>query len=241
MGGGRRPAAPVGPGPGLVHRHAPPEREPVLLWGDVRLGNLVFDEARAVVAVLDWDLASLGPPEMDLGWHFGLDFMMEELFGRRVTGFPSHVETLRSATSAPPDTRCATSPGTRCSPWCAPSPSTAGAGIATSPAVQAQWPRPRHTSTPGVGRPVPPGRSRRADQRPVRIHDRSPGQLLQTGVSVKSGLGVEQREAHHARLGHFVTECVVRLDEAVGDLALARDAAVVLVLGRPAGCARRGR
>ena len=46
---------------------------------------------------------------------------------------------------------------------------------------------------------------------------------------------VEQREAHHARLGHFVTECVVRLDEAVGDLALARDAAVVLVLaGQPA-------
>ncbi len=75
-------------------RHAPPERAPVLLWGDVRLGNLVFDEARAVVAVLDWDLASIGPPEMDLGWHLGLEFMMEELFGRRVSGFPSRLETL---------------------------------------------------------------------------------------------------------------------------------------------------
>jgi aminoglycoside phosphotransferase (APT) family kinase protein len=75
-------------------RHCPPEREAVLLWGDVRLGNLVFDDARRVVAVLDWDLAALGPREMDLGWHFGLDFMMEELFGRRVPGFPSRIEAL---------------------------------------------------------------------------------------------------------------------------------------------------
>jgi aminoglycoside phosphotransferase (APT) family kinase protein len=75
-------------------RHCPPEREAVLLWGDVRLGNLVFDDDRRIVAVLDWDLAALGPPEMDLGWHFGLDFMMEALFGQRVPGFPSRVEAL---------------------------------------------------------------------------------------------------------------------------------------------------
>lgn len=75
-------------------RHCPAERDAVLLWGDVRLGNLVFDDARRIVAVLDWDLAGLGPREMDLGWHFGLDFMMEELFGRRVQGFPSRAEAL---------------------------------------------------------------------------------------------------------------------------------------------------
>ncbi len=75
-------------------RHCPPERDAVLLWGDVRLANLVFDDSRQVVAVLDWDLATLGPPEMDLGWHFGLDFVMEALFGRRVPGFPSRIEAL---------------------------------------------------------------------------------------------------------------------------------------------------
>ena len=75
-------------------RHCPPERDAVLLWGDVRLANLVFDESRQVVAVLDWDLVALGPREMDLGWHFGLDFMMEALFGQRVAGFPSRVEAL---------------------------------------------------------------------------------------------------------------------------------------------------
>jgi aminoglycoside phosphotransferase (APT) family kinase protein len=47
-----------------------------------------------VTAVLDWDLASIGPPEMDLGWHFGLEFMMGSLFGRSVPGFPGRAETL---------------------------------------------------------------------------------------------------------------------------------------------------
>jgi aminoglycoside phosphotransferase (APT) family kinase protein len=76
-------------------RHVPPERDAVLLWGDVRLGNLVFDDDGRVVAVLDLDLAAVGPREMDLGWHFGLEFMMEELFGQRVTGFPSKTATLQ--------------------------------------------------------------------------------------------------------------------------------------------------
>jgi aminoglycoside phosphotransferase (APT) family kinase protein len=74
--------------------HLPAEREAVLLWGDVRLGNLVFDAGRQVVAVLDWDLARLGPREMDLGWHVGLDHMMEALFGRRVPGFPTTAESV---------------------------------------------------------------------------------------------------------------------------------------------------
>jgi aminoglycoside phosphotransferase (APT) family kinase protein len=75
-------------------RHVPAEREAVLLWGDVRLGNLVFDSDRRVTAVLDWDLASLGPREMDLGWHLGLEFMMEALFGGRPPGFPGTTGTL---------------------------------------------------------------------------------------------------------------------------------------------------
>jgi aminoglycoside phosphotransferase (APT) family kinase protein len=75
-------------------RHAPAERAATLLWGDVRLGNLVFDPARRVTAVLDWDLACIGPREMDLGWHFGLEFMMETLFGGRLPGFPGTAEAL---------------------------------------------------------------------------------------------------------------------------------------------------
>jgi aminoglycoside phosphotransferase (APT) family kinase protein len=72
----------------------PEEVDAVLLWGDPRLGNLVFDGERNVHAVLDWDLAALGPHEMDLGWIFGLDFMMGELFGQRVAGFLSKEEAI---------------------------------------------------------------------------------------------------------------------------------------------------
>lgn len=75
-------------------RHVPAERDPVLLWGDVRLGNLVFDASRRVTGVLDWDLAAVGPREMDLGWHLGLESMMDALFGRRVPGFPGPDETV---------------------------------------------------------------------------------------------------------------------------------------------------
>jgi len=75
--------------------HLPAEHgRPVLLWGDVRLGNLVLAPDHRVRAVLDWDLASIGPPEMDLGWHFGLEFMMEALFGDRPPGFPPAAEAV---------------------------------------------------------------------------------------------------------------------------------------------------
>ena len=64
-----------------------PDQGPVLSWGDVRLGNLVLGPDQQVVAVLDWDLAAIGPPEMDLGWLLGLDAMMASLFGETVPGF----------------------------------------------------------------------------------------------------------------------------------------------------------
>ena len=71
------------------------DADAVLLWGDVRPGNLVLDAGQRVVAVLDWDLAAIGPREMDLGWLFGLDFMMHSLFGRSVPGFLTRAEARR--------------------------------------------------------------------------------------------------------------------------------------------------
>ncbi len=38
-----------------------------LAWGDGRIGNMMF-EGNRVVAVLDWEMASVAPPEVDLGW-----------------------------------------------------------------------------------------------------------------------------------------------------------------------------
>jgi aminoglycoside phosphotransferase (APT) family kinase protein len=45
----------------------PPAREPVLLHGDFRLGNLIVGPD-GLAAVLDWELTHLGNPAEDLGW-----------------------------------------------------------------------------------------------------------------------------------------------------------------------------
>jgi aminoglycoside phosphotransferase (APT) family kinase protein len=47
--------------------NAPSVQEPVLVHGDFRIGNIMFDE-RGLTAVLDWELAHLGDPAEDLGW-----------------------------------------------------------------------------------------------------------------------------------------------------------------------------
>ena len=67
---------------------------PSLVWGDARLGNLVVGEDRGVRAVLDWEMASVGPAELDLGWVLALEWSMHELIGRRVPGFPERAEII---------------------------------------------------------------------------------------------------------------------------------------------------
>jgi len=41
--------------------------EAVLSWGDSRIGNVIYREFEPV-AVLDWEMAALGPREIDLAW-----------------------------------------------------------------------------------------------------------------------------------------------------------------------------
>ena len=47
-----------------------PTDEPhgALCWGDARFGNVVFGDDFSVLAILDWEMAVLAPPELDLGW-----------------------------------------------------------------------------------------------------------------------------------------------------------------------------
>lgn len=45
----------------------------VLTWGDSRPGNMIFDVDGGVAAVLDWEQASIGPAEVDLGWWLMMD------------------------------------------------------------------------------------------------------------------------------------------------------------------------
>jgi aminoglycoside phosphotransferase (APT) family kinase protein len=60
-----------------LREHAPPPREPVVVHGDFRIGNLVIDET-GLVGVLDWEFAHLDDPARDLAfglvraWRFGV-------------------------------------------------------------------------------------------------------------------------------------------------------------------------
>ena len=60
---------------------------PSLCWGDARIGNVLYSDDFEIRAVLDWELASIGPPEMDLGWYLVLDELVELFTGRTVPGF----------------------------------------------------------------------------------------------------------------------------------------------------------
>jgi aminoglycoside phosphotransferase (APT) family kinase protein len=62
---------------------------PSVLWGDVRLGNLIVDDAADVVAVLDWEMTTVGAAEHDIAWWQALEATQDELVGRRVEGFPA--------------------------------------------------------------------------------------------------------------------------------------------------------
>jgi aminoglycoside phosphotransferase (APT) family kinase protein len=78
-----------------LREHRPDEsRDPVLLWGDSRIGNIIFSGGRAV-AVLDWEMATLGQPEEDVAWFLLLDRHHSEGVGAdRLTGFPDAGQTI---------------------------------------------------------------------------------------------------------------------------------------------------
>jgi aminoglycoside phosphotransferase (APT) family kinase protein len=66
-----------------------------LLWGDARMGNLIFDDDLGVVAVLDWELAALGDPEIDLGWWvFMMRFHTEGMGVPVPSGFPGRDDVV---------------------------------------------------------------------------------------------------------------------------------------------------
>jgi aminoglycoside phosphotransferase (APT) family kinase protein len=59
--------------------HLPTDAGPdALSWGDGRIGNMMFQN-NEVVAVLDWEMAAVAPPEVDLGWMCYLHLFFQDL------------------------------------------------------------------------------------------------------------------------------------------------------------------
>jgi aminoglycoside phosphotransferase (APT) family kinase protein len=75
--------------------HLPMRRPTGLAWGDARPGNLVFRDDECV-AVLDWETASLGGAETDLGWWLFYDWFVSDGFGvPRLPGLGPREDTVR--------------------------------------------------------------------------------------------------------------------------------------------------
>ena len=67
------------------------KREPVLLWGDARVGNVLYRDF-APVAVLDWEMVTLGPRELDVAWMIYAHMVFQELTG--LAGLPGLPEVM---------------------------------------------------------------------------------------------------------------------------------------------------
>lgn len=64
-------------------------------WGDARPGNMVVGDDLSIAAVLDWEMAVLGPPEADLGWWLMFEEVAFEGFQMpRPDGVPDRTATI---------------------------------------------------------------------------------------------------------------------------------------------------
>ncbi|MDB5970623.1 MAG: phosphotransferase family protein [Hydrocarboniphaga sp.] len=74
--------------------HLPQDHPTAFAWGDARVGNMIFRDERCV-AVLDWDLMSLGGAVSDLGWWLLMDHANSVAFGlQRLPGLGNAAETI---------------------------------------------------------------------------------------------------------------------------------------------------
>jgi aminoglycoside phosphotransferase (APT) family kinase protein len=75
-------------------RHKPKDEPEVLVWGDARIGNIIFDDVTPA-AVIDWEMVNVGSPLKDVAWSIFLDRHHSEGLGvPRLEGFPSYDDTL---------------------------------------------------------------------------------------------------------------------------------------------------
>lgn len=88
------PPAPLVASLAWCRDHRPSDEPPsALLWGDARLGNVIFGDDRRARAVLDWEMATIGPPEMDLAWFVALEGAQRRFMGAP-PGFPGRDEMI---------------------------------------------------------------------------------------------------------------------------------------------------
>lgn len=66
-----------------------------LCWGDSRVGNIIWDGIEPA-AVIDWEMASMGDPLMDIAWWFWVDHCNSVGLGtEKMTGLPEFNDAYR--------------------------------------------------------------------------------------------------------------------------------------------------
>jgi aminoglycoside phosphotransferase (APT) family kinase protein len=80
-----------------VRSNRPTDPEPLVLnWGDARPGNMIFAADGSVAAVLDWEMATIASPELDLGlWLFLQRHHTEGIGASLPAGFLDHEQTAQ--------------------------------------------------------------------------------------------------------------------------------------------------
>src|SRR4029450_11318360 len=79
----------------FITARVPDDDRRSVMWGDARVGNMIFDDDLDVVAMLDWEGAALGPPELDVSWWAMFDEFLCEANGlTRLPGVPDRVATF---------------------------------------------------------------------------------------------------------------------------------------------------
>jgi aminoglycoside phosphotransferase (APT) family kinase protein len=76
--------------------HVPANERTGLVWNDARMGNTMFADDLTVAALFDFEVASLGPAEIDLAWWLYCEDLFSEQFGvERLAGIPLAGEAIR--------------------------------------------------------------------------------------------------------------------------------------------------
>lgn len=78
-----------------IREHQPADTPVNVLWGDSTPSNVMFAEDGTVNALIDWELAALGPSELDLAWWLYFDDLFSRRFDvERLEGLPTRDETV---------------------------------------------------------------------------------------------------------------------------------------------------
>jgi aminoglycoside phosphotransferase (APT) family kinase protein len=73
----------------------PPDQRSGLVWNDARLGNTMFRSDGEIASLFDFEVATLGPPEVDLAHWMYLDDVFSLNFGiERISGIPDEAEAI---------------------------------------------------------------------------------------------------------------------------------------------------